>query len=341
MQLCKRERSQYTLGLTLAFGTLLVTGTYNSLAKGLMPFLSPMSLLVLSEALTGVFVIATFGLVPLLREFMKLDGKSLRMCIVIGLLNSAVAPLLWFTGLARTSAVNASILSSVDIIFILIFGYFLMREKIERMRLIGAGVVVSGIFVISLASFGEPISMHIGDLFILAGAMVFALGAVLFKKYLSHVMPELEILIRNVVGVTTVIVVSVLMGYTFVEEVVAFPARKILLLLAFAFFARYLNLTFFYEALERLPVTTFSLIMIASPLSGLLSAVIILGESVQPYQMLGAVVIVFGLLLEQCSLQALESLHHRWSFLHFPFRKPVQATQTVRILSKAGMGIAR
>jgi len=340
MDFCKKDNGQYRLGLTLAFGTLLVTGTYNSLAKGLTPFLSPMSLLILSETLTGLFIVLTFGLVPLIREFLKLDGKSIRMCIIVGLLNSAVAPLLIFTGLQRTSAVNASLLSSADILCILIFGFVIMKEKIGRMRMVGAGVVISGIIVVNVASFRESITMHIGDLFILSGAMVFGFGAVLFKKYLSHVMPELEILIRNLVGVTTVIVVSIFVGYTFVDEVVAFPSTKIMLLLAFAFFSRYLDLTFFYEALERLPVTTFSLIMIASPLSGLLSAVLILGESVQPYQMLGALIIVFGLLLEQCSLQAFESMCHRHRFFSlFPFRKRTQTAQTVRILSKAGVGI--
>src|SRR3989344_1750919 len=58
--------SQYRLGLVLAFGSLLWGGTFNALAKGLTPFLSPMTLLVLSEALTALFIIITFGVVSLL-----------------------------------------------------------------------------------------------------------------------------------------------------------------------------------------------------------------------------------------------------------------------------------
>src|SRR3989338_49004 len=337
MDLTNRNKHQYRLGLALAFGTLLVTGTYNSLAKGLTPFLSPMSLLVLSEALTGLFVILTFGIVTLMKAFLALDWKSIRMCVIIGLLNSALAPLLWFTGLKKTSAVNASMLSSVDMICILIFGCFLLKEKISRMRLIGAGVVVSGILVIKFGALNEPVAAHLGDLFIVSGAAVFGFGAVLFKKYLSHVMPELEILIRSVVGVISVVSVSFFMGYSFIEEIIVFPSSKIFLLLSFAFFSRYLNLTFFYEAIERLPITTFSLIMIAAPLSGLLSAVLILGESVRSYQMIGAAIIVFGLLLEQFSVHSMEALHHRWSFMHLPFGKRRHpAIQTVRILSKAG-----
>ena len=43
--------SQRRLGLVLAFGALVWSGTYNALAKGLTPYLSPMTLLLLSALL--------------------------------------------------------------------------------------------------------------------------------------------------------------------------------------------------------------------------------------------------------------------------------------------------
>jgi hypothetical protein len=91
-----RNDNKERLGLMLAFGALVWSGTYNALAKGLTPFLSPLTLLIMSETLTAVFIILTFGLVPLLKRLVKMDKASIRMSIIVGLMNSAVAPLLWF-----------------------------------------------------------------------------------------------------------------------------------------------------------------------------------------------------------------------------------------------------
>jgi drug/metabolite transporter (DMT)-like permease len=203
----------------------------------------------------------------------------------------------------------------------------------SRLRLMGAAVVVAGIGIVNVASL-QSFSMHAGDLWVLSSAFVFGTGAVLFKKYLSHVMPELAIAIRNVAGITIVFIVSLFFRYSFIDEVMAFPMEKVILLLAFAFFSRYLSLSFFYEALDRLPATTFSLIQIANPLSGLVFAMLILGENIESYQILGGLFIVFGLLLEQCSEHALQSLRSHWLYFHFPLKRRAEMAREIQMLPK-------
>lgn len=331
-----QNSNQHRLGLMLAFGTLVWSGTYNALAKGLTPFLSPVTLLILSEALTAVFIVVTFGLVPLLRKLAKMDGRTIRMCVIVGLLNSAVAPLLWFTGLSYTTAINATMLSSGEMVCVLILSHFLLQEKLGRMQFWGMFTVIVGIVIINWASMNEPAAVYIGDIFIILGSIASGAGAVLFKKYLSHVMPELAIAVRNVAGIVAVAVVSLFFHQSITAEVTAFPLEKVLLLLAFTFFSRYLNLTFFYEALDRLPASTLSMIQIASPFSGVIFAFLILGERVHSYHILGGIFIVLGLLLEQTSAESIRSFHARSLIPHFSFRSKAVATpeQTIRMLPK-------
>lgn len=328
---------QKRLGLVLAFGTLVWGGTYNALAKGLTPFLSPMTLLLLSEMLTAVFIVMTFGLVPLLKKFVKMDRASIRMSIVVGLINSAVAPLLWFTGLTYTTAVNATMLSSAEMVCVLVLSHYLLSEHMSRMQVSGMLTVIVGIVIVNFSALGQATSVHIGDALILLGSVTSGTGAVLFKKYLSHVMPELAILIRNIAGIVAVGILSLIVSHSVSAEVAAFPMQKVLLLLAFTFFSRYLNLTFFYEALDRLPATTLSLIQIASPLTGVFFAFLILGEHIQQFHILGGIFIVFGLILEQVSEQSIYSLRgHR--FLHLPLfhrRAPIVSQPTIHILPKS------
>src|SRR3989344_6017215 len=155
----------------LVFCSLVWTGTYGALAKGLTEFLSPMTLLILSEGLTALFIIMTFGLAPLLKEFWRLDGRSLFFAVVIGLLNSVLAPLLWFSGLSHTSAINASMLSSTEVIFTIIFASMFLGESLKRTQVVGAAIVLLGVAVINLLpnffSVGEAAEIHMGDLLIL------------------------------------------------------------------------------------------------------------------------------------------------------------------------------
>ncbi|MBP9850398.1 MAG: DMT family transporter [Candidatus Peribacteraceae bacterium] len=323
------------LGLMFAFGALIWSGTYNALAKGLTPFLSPMTLLLLSETLTAAFIILTFGLVPLLKKFVKMDAKSIRMAIIVGLMNSAVAPLLWFTGLSYTTAVNATMLSSAEVVSVLVLSHYILGERMTRMQITGILTVVMGIVIINVSGFGASFNVHKGDAFILLGCVSSGIGSVLFKKYLSHVMPELAIVIRNIAGIVAVGILSLLISHSVSAEVAAFPMHKVLLLLAFTFFSRYLNLTFFYEALDRLPASTLSSIHIANPLTGVLFAYLILGEHIQSYHILGGIFIIFGLMLEQMSERSLHSLKGR-GWLHFPFyrRDPIVAQPTIQLLPK-------
>ncbi len=328
--------SQKRLGLVLAFGTLVWSGTYNSLAKGLTPFLSPMTLLLLSETLTAAFIIMTFGAVPLLKKFTKMDRKSIRMAIIVGLINSAVAPILWFTGLSYTTAVNATMLSSAEVVSVLILSHFLLSERMSRMQLTGMLTVILGIVIVNVSGTSASFDMHFGDLLILGGCVASATGAVLFKKYLSHVMPELAIVIRNIAGIVAVGILSFVVSHSVSAEVAAFPMHKVLLLLAFTFFSRYLNLVFFYEALDRLPATTLSLIQIANPLTGVLFAYLILGEYIHSYHILGGIFIVFGLMLEQTSGRSIQAMGMR-RFLHIPFfhkAKSLVSQPTIQMLPK-------
>lgn len=307
MESSQKAQAEYRLGILLAIGTLVWSGTYSSLAKGLTPFLSPVTLLLLSEMLTAVFIIVTFGVVPLFKALNSLSIRLFFIAMLVGLLNSALAPFLWFSGLSLTTAANASLLSSVEVIWGLGLAMLLLHERINTMQILGMLIVLIGIGVINFGPGTELLSVHKGDILVLLGAITSGTGAVLFKKYLSHVMPEIAIVIRNITGVVAVSMIGFFFSIPLTEEVAAFPLEKVMLLLAFAFFSRYLTLTFFYESLDRLPATTFSLIQIGSPLTGVVFAALILGEQIHSFHILGGIFILLGLFIEQMSAERIRS----------------------------------
>lgn len=329
------KSNERQLGMILGFGTLLWSGSYVALAKGLTPFLSPITLLLLSETLVAIYIVMTFGLVPLLRELLKMTPTAVGIAMIVGLLNSAIMPYLWFTGLSMTSAANASLLSSADVIVVLLLGWLILKENVTGMQLIGIAVAMLGIVIINLGiGTAGAFTLHKGDLYIVLGSVASGAGAVLFKRHLSHVMPEAAILIRNLTAMVIVSVIAFAYAMPLTEEVARFPVEKVLLLLAFTFFSRYLNLVFFYESLDRLPATTFSMIQVGAPLSGLVFASLLLGEQILPYHVLGALFIICGLFLEQTSAQSIRSFRDRHFFQHLHFWHRKKPTADIGIVPK-------
>lgn len=293
------------VGLVMVFGALLFDGTYNALAKDITNFLSPISLVILSEALTALFVIATIGMVTLTRELFRANRRELFVAIIIGILNSALAPYLWFLGLQHTTAVNASILYGSNVLFLLAFNYLFLKEVINKVQLQGAAVVLAGVLLIATGGGSAGFNIHEGDALILLANLVFSTGTILFKRYLSHFHPEAALFLRNIAGIVAAVFVSSLISHPFLHEISAFPIEYVSTLLAFAFFSRFLNLSFFYGALDRLPATTCGMIMNAAPLSGMFFAALLLDEKIYTYHILGAALIIFGLMLEQISRETL------------------------------------
>lgn len=302
------RKNEESLGVTLAFGSLLLQGTYVALAKGLTDVLSPISLLLISEALVACFVIVTIGLVPLTRTLFRARGRELFWAITIGVLNSGIAPYLWYKGLQSTTAVNASILGASKIVFALFLCHWFLKENMKRYQIIGSLIVFFGIVFSSFAP--NEIGFFFGDTYILLACVLFAVGTVLFKKHLSNFDPEAALFVRSISGVMFGLVLSAFIAHPYITELQSFPMERLVFLLSFVFFARFLNLTFFYAALDRTSATKVSLITEATPLSGMVFAVLLLHETVHVTHIIGGMLIVFGLILEEVSAQRAKKLVH-------------------------------
>ncbi len=306
------SNKQLQLGYIFAIGSLLSSGSFNALAKDLSPYLSPLSLIFLSESLTAFFIILSFGFFPLCTLCSELPRRDVFWAFVVGLFNSVLSPLLWYIGLSSTSASNASILSCADILTILFASYFILGESIERMQYVGAAIIFSGIIALNIQTGPLPLfAFNTGDLLLLLSGIVSGFGVVLYKKNIPHVMPELAILLRTLIASFSVgLFIMFSSAHSLKGDLHTFPLTKIISLLIFAFFARYINLSFFYEALKRLPAHTLSMIHIATPLSGLFFAWLLLSETLQYNQIFGVLLILLGVVVEHCAKPLARHIPH-------------------------------
>ncbi|MBI3331740.1 DMT family transporter [Candidatus Peregrinibacteria bacterium] len=298
VSLRKRSLESQSIGWIALVVMILASSTYNSFGKQLSGALSPLSILVLSEFLTAFFVLLSFGVFPTVRRLFAMKRKYVLPLIALGLCNGLLAPLLFFSGLQYTTAINAELFGRMEMVFLMVLAIAILRqEHWTRAHIIASSVIIFGIAFVALRGFSEDFSTRPGDPLILLSTFAYACGGIIFKKYLHKLDSELVIVSRASVAVGAFFLVSPFIEHPLREELLVFPAALVPALLGFGFVSRFLNLFSFYEAIERIPVSAVSLFSTINIVCGIAFAHFYLGEPILWYHLVGGGLILLGVLL--------------------------------------------
>lgn len=117
----------------------------------------------------------------------KEDGVRLTLCALTGV---AVNQLMFYKGISLTSAVNGSIIMTLTPVLVLIWAYFLLKEKITKLKIVGILIGMIGAMII----FYQPASIMTtgnwkGDLLILVNATSYACYLVIVKPLMKKYRP--------------------------------------------------------------------------------------------------------------------------------------------------------
>jgi drug/metabolite transporter (DMT)-like permease len=276
--------------------TILASSTYNGFAKPLTSVLSPLSLLFLSELLMGFFVVLSFGFLPTFRALFSVRRRFIVPLIAIGVLSSVLGPLFWFIGLHLSGAISASLVGKADLIIMIVLGHVLLGEKISKHHIASVSVILSGLLLVSYNNLGG-FGIRLGDFVILLSVLSFALGSIVFRKYLHDIAPQTAILARSLTAVFVFLVLAPFLPQPFIAEIGAMPLSLVPALLGFAFIARFLNIFMYYQAVDRLPLTTVSICCTLDIVGSMFFAFWFLGENLEWYHLAGGLCVIAGNIL--------------------------------------------
>ena len=274
--------------------TIFSGATYNTFAKSLTGAFSPLSLIFVSELLTLFFLLLSFGFLPTLREIMRVRKTMILPLLVVGVFSGTLGPFLFFTGLSYTTAVNGSLFGAAETIFTILLAVLVLSERWTRGRMIAAIAIFTGIVTIALEGFTAGIQLHGGDILILLGCLCFSIGSITFRRFLHNSNPEIAMISRSVIAISIFFLFSPFEQQTFMSEARAFPIGLLTALIGFGFISKFLNVFSFYQALERLPVTTVSLVGSMAVVISVAFAHWILQEPILMYHVVGGILIVGG-----------------------------------------------
>lgn len=169
----------------------LIWGANFVVAKIALSEFPIMSLAFLRFALAAILIIPFLLKLPKPRQIVK--SKHLIKMSLTGIFLVTLNISLFYEGLSRTTAINASVLTLVIPVISVIFGWIFLKEKIFWVNLVGIIMGLFGAFVIlglPIILFGaiNPTAL-LGNFLIFISSITFVIGAILSKEMLKIYQP--------------------------------------------------------------------------------------------------------------------------------------------------------
>lgn len=256
--------------------------------------MAPLFLIFVSELLTALFITFSFGLVPTVHTIRSLHRSEILAMLTLGLLAGVLGPLLFFTGISYTSAINAGFFARFEMIFLIALAHFFLGEKITRVHWIGGATILSGILMIALRGFTDSINFRIGDAIIIAGVLCYCSAHIVYRAHLRTLQPHVPLFVRSLCAISAFFIISPFIRVPLIEHFNAIPFEIIPTLIGFALFSRFLSSMTFYQAVDRLPMTTISLTLSLTIIGSTLFSSLYLGEKILWYHIAGAALVILG-----------------------------------------------
>ncbi|MFQ3536069.1 MAG: DMT family transporter [Aggregatilineales bacterium] len=268
----------------------------------LIPPITLLSLRLIIAALMFAGILAAQGCLGLPRR----DAIEL---MALGVLGFGISVGMQFVGTALSSAINGSVITSAAPAFIVLFAWLLLRESLTPLKLISSAAATLGVLIIlDLSQF----SLGVSDGRRLLGDIALAIAAVSWAAY--------SVLIRRAsrrFSTSVITTYALIGGLLFCAPIAALELRDAALpaptleILAGIFFlsvivmggANYL----WNRAFALVEASLASLYFFAQPLVGALLANWLLGQPITSELVIGAGLIVLGVLLALRSERHLQS----------------------------------
>ena len=271
--------------LSVIIATMLF-GLWNTFSKILLSYLNPLTLSALVYSIAGVFLFIVY-ISPLNKKIItKLDQnsesesfinrKEYGILIITAILGAFLAPYIYLNGLNQITAVNASLLMNVEILFVVIIGIFFLKERFVKEDILGFLLIITG--TVFLATNGQitnfPASQIIGTLLIVTAAFLWSIDTSL-SKFISKKRELLLVsAIKCSIGGFSLLTLALIFHENF-----ALPLNQLPYLLFIGLIIVGFSFILVYFAIKKIGSTrTGSLFSLAS-LFGAIFAYIILGEA--------------------------------------------------------------
>ncbi|WP_143780333.1 DMT family transporter [Leptolyngbya sp. 'hensonii'] len=224
---------------------------------------------------------------------------------IVAVLSGALAPALIFQALTLTGVNNVVLIGRLEPPLTLTLSVWFLRERVNRWEILGAIAAFIGVALTILLQPVSPAHMDMGPIHMGRGeglaaiaAIALALSTILGKAQLSQVPLGIYSVFRTAIG-TIVFFIFALVLYGPDHFAEAFSPFLWQWMLLYGALIVVVGQSFWVTGLRVSTVSTVSIVGSFTPIAGILSAYLILGEAPLRAQYIGGAVILLGILLGQ------------------------------------------
>ena len=220
----------------------------------------------------------------------------LKQIFIASLIANTLQYSVTYTGLNLIDASAAVLLVQTEVPFGVLFAYFMLKEKPTIRSLIGIAVAFVGVYILT----GSPNldGKFLGIFLTILGSAIWALGQVLVKPLSKEISPlTLVAWLAFFSGPILIFLSSILDGNT-ISYIKSANFNSWAIAFYLGFFMQPVTYGCFYYVLKNNPLyKVLPIVTMGIPLTGLLAAILLLGEKPTTELYLGGFIILIGVIL--------------------------------------------
>ena len=280
-------QNQQLLGVVFGIGAGAVWAIEAILGKFLFQSLSFLQIAA-SEAFFATLVCLLYTLRK--RQGLNQLRTNLINILVIGLVGTVLAPILYFLGLSQTLAINATLIAHLQPLFVAYFSYIFLKERLHHNDYLAGSLVFLAVIFITGRSFNNLLALQLGTLgdvlvffAMLCWAIVAIPGKLLTRQMDSILIVFLRFVVASCAFLPTLILVNQLTFPTILQAALG-------VLVGFGYIL-------YYEGLKRIKTSQLALTELSAPFFAMVLAYYFLGETTSLLQGIGMILLFLGLYL--------------------------------------------
>ena len=199
---------------------------------------------------------------------------------------------LTYNGLNIIDASSAVLLVQLEVPFGILIAFFLLKEIPKMKNLIGLAIAFIGVFILTGAPNLE--GKYFGVLLTLSGAFTWSLGAVMAKPLSKKIGAFALMTWLCVFSGPLLILISTIVNGNPIQYILSANFYSWITVIYLGFIMQPIAYGAWYYVLRKHPVNKIMPVLLLLPVTGLLTAIFLLGEEPAKQVFLGGAIILFG-----------------------------------------------
>jgi len=221
---------------------------------------------------------------------LKVDTRRMAPLVYIALAGTIAADTLYFFAVGISQVINVVLIAHMQPIFIVLIGFFVMRENLTRYDYAGIAVMIVSGLMVTTKTPENLTSMRLGgtgDVYVLLATVLWATTAIAMRKYLrtvhTGVITFYRFSIASVLFTIYLLVTRADIRLNIHQVVVGLISAAGTIL--------------YYESLKRLKAAQVGALELSTPLFAMILVLFVPSEKITPMQIAGIAVLLFGVYL--------------------------------------------